>query len=255
MNFNFSLNNLIETTNEFHNSSYQYWIILNGKGQLTAEKSSLHFYPHDLLELPFDAPFTISCDSPVAVGCITLSDFLVTNTIFRVHSSHSTELIRKIFFFALDVQGMSHPYHSAIMGSVNQLMLESLMALGLTTENNNPAIASVIQNISENYTDSQLNLSAIIEETRYSKSHFRKLFRTAVGCSPVEFINNMRIEHAKKLIWEQHPNLTIKEIAYQSGFSDAYYFSRLFKKAEHITPTEYEQKVLDHASNLIDSVK
>ncbi len=255
MNFNFSLINITENTNKFANLSYQYWIILSGKGMLTARNLSHPFYPHDLLELPVNVPFTIFCDSPVSVGCITISDFLVTNTLFHVHSAHSTELIRKTFFFALDVEGIPHPRHSAIMGSINQLMLESLMSLGLTTENNNPTIASVIQNIHEHFTDSQLNLTSIIEETGYSKSHFRKLFRNTVGCSPIEFINNLRIEHAKKLIWEQHPNLTIKEIAYQSGFSDAYYFSRLFKKLEHMTPTEYKQNVLNLTSNHSSSVE
>ena len=102
--------------------------------------------------------------------------------------------------------------------------------------------------INEHFTDCTYDISPAIEQTGYSKNHFRKLFHDAVGCSPIDFINNRRIEFAKRLLWEKQGNISIKDAALQSGFTDAYYFSRLFKKRENISPSEYQKKVIQTTS-------
>ena len=51
----------------------------------------------------------------------------------------------------------------------------------------------------------------------------------------------MRIAHAKELL--RDPALSIKEICILSGYSDPNYFSRIFKKQEGVTPSEYRDSM------------
>ena len=61
--------------------------------------------------------------------------------------------------------------------------------------------------------------------------------KEAGGVSPVDFIRQMRIKRALKLLEEgKH---TIAEVAYMTGFADPKYFSRCFKAEMSMTPTQY----------------
>lgn len=54
-----------------------------------------------------------------------------------------------------------------------------------------------------------------------------------------EYVKNYRIEISKKLLKDTNKN--ISEIAYETGFADARYFSKQFKKTVGIKPTEYRK--------------
>lgn len=244
MKLDYSFFNITENQTTITSPDYQYWLFISGSGTISDKDSTFHFSAHDMVEVPIGVPIKIFCDTPAAVGCITLSDFFITNTHLFFIPAANTELIRKVFFFALDMTGIHHPHKSAMMSSVNHLMLEALMSSNLRNIDIHPAVSSVIEDINEHFTDYMYDVSPAIEQTGYSKNHFRKLFHDAVGCSPIDFINNRRIEFAKRLLWEQQGEISIKDAALQSGFADAYYFSRLFKKRENISPSEYQKKVM-----------
>ena len=54
-----------------------------------------------------------------------------------------------------------------------------------------------------------------------------------------DYINKLRISRASSLLASS--NLTIKDVASESGFSDQMYFSRLFKKNKNLTPSQYRE--------------
>jgi AraC-like DNA-binding protein len=67
--------------------------------------------------------------------------------------------------------------------------------------------------------------------------YFRKIFKSIYGVSPIKYINNLKIEHARELIESQM--YSISEAAFHSGYSDSSSFSRDFKKHFDMTPGEY----------------
>ena len=67
-------------------------------------------------------------------------------------------------------------------------------------------------------------------------SNLEKSFARLFGMSPVEYRNRLRIEHAKMLL---SGGFSIAEAAMRTGFSDVYYFSRVFKKYAACTPGQY----------------
>lgn len=86
----------------------------------------------------------------------------------------------------------------------------------------------------------KLSIESIAKLAYVSKSNFFKMFKDELGTSPNDFILQERINKAKELLATQN---SIKETAYQTGFSDTNYFTRVFKQLEGITPKSYQNKV------------
>ena len=70
-----------------------------------------------------------------------------------------------------------------------------------------------------------------------SGSRFNTLFARHTGYSPAEFVRVLRVERARELLAD--PDLTVKEVARRAGFVDAYHFSKVFRKIDGLSPTEY----------------
>ena len=76
----------------------------------------------------------------------------------------------------------------------------------------------------------------------YDPRYFSKVFRQySSGLSPLAWIQQYVATQAK-LIMDTHPNQTVKETAYQLGFSDTANFCRYYKRATGIYPQEYKKK-------------
>lgn len=83
-----------------------------------------------------------------------------------------------------------------------------------------------------------ISLKTLSDKACMSTVSFYRFFKRELGMSPIEYILNEKIKHAKKLL--RNPELQINEICYLVGFEDANYFTRLFKKHEGITPKQYQ---------------
>lgn len=86
-----------------------------------------------------------------------------------------------------------------------------------------------------------LNLDDISKELHISPQYLSRLYKNETGENFIERLTAVRIENAKKLMKEG--KYSIKEICYMSGYSDPNYFSKLFKKHEGISPTDYQKQV------------
>lgn len=84
-----------------------------------------------------------------------------------------------------------------------------------------------------------IGVGDIAEALCFSKNYFGQLFKSETGMTVNEYLNFLRVDRAKKLLRET--NLKIYEIAYQTGFSDHFYFSIVFKKIIGISPKEYRE--------------
>ena len=74
-----------------------------------------------------------------------------------------------------------------------------------------------------------------------SVSNFYRTFKSELGISPVEFINNERIKLAVGLL--QDPKRSIKNVYLDCGFESRSYFNRVFKTRQNLAPGEYQSKI------------
>lgn len=103
--------------------------------------------------------------------------------------------------------------------------------------NQNNAITQVIEYIRKNLKE-DINLKHLSDKACMSTTSFYRFFKRELGMSPIEFVLSEKIKYAKKLLKNQ--SIQINEVCYLSGFEDANYFIRLFKKHEGVTPKQYQ---------------
>ena len=65
-----------------------------------------------------------------------------------------------------------------------------------------------------------------------SHRQFRRLFQQVTGLAPQQYLIHLRLNEAKRLLG----TLTVAEVAARVGFSDSFYFSRLFKAKMGVAP-------------------
>ena len=87
----------------------------------------------------------------------------------------------------------------------------------------------------------KLSLSLLAQVHNVSVTQLKRCFRAEAGSSVIEYLTDVRIREAKRLIREN--KLSMSQIAEAAGFSNIHYFSTVFKKQTGMTPTEYAQSV------------
>ena len=95
-----------------------------------------------------------------------------------------------------------------------------------------------IQYINFHYTEN-LTVKQLADIENMSLTKYRQLFKKHTGVSPLDYIITRRINAACRML--ETSNCSISEIAAKSGFSDPYYFSRIFKKKMGISPHKYRK--------------
>jgi two-component system response regulator YesN len=91
--------------------------------------------------------------------------------------------------------------------------------------------------IHEHYNDPSFSLVHTANHIGISVAYFSSLFLRETGQTFVEFLTAARMEGAKKLL--VNPGKRITEIAFEVGYADPNYFSKLFKKSMGISPREF----------------
>lgn len=80
------------------------------------------------------------------------------------------------------------------------------------------------------------------EEFHLNSQYISQLFRNEIGVNFLTYLTNIRMEHAKKLLLSS--SLSIAEVSEQSGYGDYRVFTKVFKKSEGITPSQYRRDFL-----------
>ena len=103
-------------------------------------------------------------------------------------------------------------------------------------------ILPILTYINANY-NKQITLDELAAKSGYSKSRFSHVFSEFTGTTPIKYQNNIRLNASCEML--SSTELTIAAVAYSCGFSDPLYYSKLFKRKYHLTPTEYRQRMLN----------
>jgi ABC-type sugar transport system ATPase subunit len=88
-----------------------------------------------------------------------------------------------------------------------------------------------------------LDFKSIADLVSMGYETFRRRFKSRIGLSPNQYFIKIKIDKAKELLL--YTNQEIKEIADTVGFSDPYYFSRIFKQKEKVAPVKFREGKID----------
>jgi DNA-binding response OmpR family regulator len=103
--------------------------------------------------------------------------------------------------------------------------------------NDEELMERVMKVVNKHLGDSEFTVDQLTQEACISRTQLHRKMKEMTGLSTSEFIRNLRLEQAARLLKEQKINIT--QVAYTVGFSNVAHFSSVFRKHFGMTPTEY----------------
>ena len=110
------------------------------------------------------------------------------------------------------------------------------------TQGEERPIMAITRYLQEHLSE-DISLSVLAEEFHLSAQYISQLFKSEIGVNFLAYLTNIRMERAKKLLLSTA--LSIGEISEQLGFGDYRVFTKVFKKSEGVTPSQYRRDFLD----------
>jgi len=179
----------------------------------------LHMFIHFTLGYPFD---TISPD--IFVFDIT---------------SVQQELILSITRQLMTGQVKFEQTGSLELYSLLFSLLHQLPSIAWHNRKLDERVLQGIRHMEQNIRNTEISNSRLAETGGMSVNAYARLFKEQTGYSPRKYLLRMRVEKACNLL--HHSDLSIGQIASDCGFSDRYYFTRIFSKTMKVAPGAYKK--------------
>ncbi|MCI5943870.1 MAG: response regulator [Eubacterium sp.] len=100
----------------------------------------------------------------------------------------------------------------------------------------------------QEHLSEEMSLAILSEEFHLNPQYISQLFKNEIGVGFLTYLTNIRMEKAKKLLLST--SLSVARIAEQSGYSDYRVFTKVFKKSEGITPSQFRRDFLENAASV-----
>lgn len=108
------------------------------------------------------------------------------------------------------------------------------------TRNRADSLISHARSFIDSHYSSDISLDDVSRAVNISPYYFSKLFKEESGVTFIEYLTGLRIRQAKKLLSD--PSIAVKDIGNAVGYQDPNYFSRIFRRATGLSPSEYRQQ-------------
>lgn len=95
----------------------------------------------------------------------------------------------------------------------------------------------------QEHLSEEISLSVLAEQFHLNAQYISQLFKSEIGVNFLAYLTNIRMEKAKKLLLST--SLSVAEVAEQSGYGDYRVFTKVFKKSEGVTPSQYRRDFLE----------
>ncbi|REE69647.1 two-component system response regulator YesN [Paenibacillus taihuensis] len=105
---------------------------------------------------------------------------------------------------------------------------------------NSRAVLDAKKYIRSHYRDKEISVNMLADHVHLTPTYLSSLFKKETGKTISEYITEVRIERSADLLME--PQAKLYEVADLSGYNDANYFAKTFKKITGMTPTEFRRK-------------
>ena len=107
-------------------------------------------------------------------------------------------------------------------------------------------IAGITRYLQEHLAE-EMSLSVLSEEFHLNPQYISQLFRNEIGVNFLSNLTGIRMEKAKTLLLST--SLSVAEVAERSGYGDYRVFTKVFKKSEGITPSQYRRDFLEETGD------
>jgi len=123
---------------------------------------------------------------------------------------------------------------------IYQLMMEIYSTLNRTRLSTSPRVTDAIRLMGEQVDNADFGVSQLAAAMDCSREHLTRLFRSAIGVSPSDYLTQQRLRRAAQALRSSDDKL--ETIARRSGFSNANYFCRAFRQHVGTTPAKFRKQ-------------
>lgn len=195
---------------------------------------------NDIIYLPKHSNYKVHFNGEVKTYCINFQLLHEDEfSPFVIHASHTEEILRayknaeKTWIRAKE--GREYLALSELYKILYEL--QKISNLPYLPESKRELIKPAVDYIHKHYTDELISVEKLSALCGISYDYLRKLFEKLYGCSPIKFINGLKLKRAKELL--SSGLYSVSEVTFLAGFSDLSHFSRFFKKNEGVSPSDY----------------
>ncbi len=170
-----------------------------------------------------------------------INNLLNKNEGLKIEKKSKTLIAKKLLELE---QAKGYTRYGILLDILNQISLSkqySTLSKNFSSgiKNINPVMEDIIEYSFKNYL-SQIKLSDVADMASMSIPTFCRFFKKNIKKTYFEFIQELRINHACKLLKEE--NKTIMDICYESGYNSWAHFSKQFKQVTKRTPSSYRKE-------------
>lgn len=129
-----------------------------------------------------------------------------------------------------------------INGKLNDLLtllMESSWHQGNSSNAPKKMDISLVKSFLDEHYSEKLSLESVASHFFIDKHYLARLFKEQYGVTLVTYLQQVRITHAKRML--RFTDKSIEEIGLECGIGELNYFSRVFKKLEGVSPSEFRR--------------
>ncbi len=218
-----------------------------GNGSIAIGPEKRTFGPHDFVIIPPDIPHRDWSEGQFRVIYVAFQNFpLSPKQEFPLFHDNDDCLIECVLEQLLRVYLRQDQQWSSLADALQGVVFQYLRGY-LPSPIQETAVKQLESRIVANLSNPDFTVNEALEGLFLNGAYLRTLFTKSAGRTPLQYLTHRRIELAKQLLSSSGAtNYSIQYIARLCGFSDPYYFSRVFKKHTGVSPkswlTQYRDK-------------
>ncbi len=236
---------------EIGSKEYILFYCTEGEGNVTINNVKQKVEPNQFLIIPPHVPhhYISSTENPWSIYWVHFTG-KSASILFDKYSSNEIPPVKPIPYneeriknFIDIIQILDHSFDQRSLEIANLKLMYFLSSIIYQTEltpyvqKRNKVTNSI--EFMKNNLDQDFKIEDFAENQNLSVSRYSELFKEKTGYPPVYYFNKLRIQKSCQFLY--FTNMSIKEICFEVGFSDQYYFSRVFKKIMGVPPSKYKR--------------
>lgn len=209
---------------------------LRGDSRYEADGQYFSITDGDLMFIPANATYRVSTNHEHLI-VFHFETFSQRDHPLEWYTPRNPAVFRDVFQAALNTWVARKPgYYQKTMSLLYKVLAEMNLQFDPTYNSTSYfRVKEALDYLHQNYRDHSLTVDKLYRICNLSDTQFRKCFQDVYGTTPLNYINQLRVDYAAELLLNTFKS--VEEIAELCGFADAKYFAYVFKKYRNRAPS------------------